>query len=172
MQSLIRRAAQGDASVLSDIGGRTFADTFGHLYDPKDLQKFRAKSHSVEAYAKILSDPAQGVWIAEDGEGHPLGYCAAGPCVIDFPGLAPGAGEIIRLYVVEEAKGVGVAAALMEAALEFLKARHDVIYLSVYSENPRAQRFYQRYGFVKKHDYFYMVGDQADPEWIMELIVR
>ena len=58
----------------------------------------------------------------------------------------------------------------MERALEFARsktARH--IQLSVYVDNHRARRFYERYGFEGEGRYAFMVGNHADEDIIMRL---
>lgn len=168
----IREAFEDDAQTLAALGAETFTATFGHLYSRENLEKFLNKSHSTEVYRKLAADPECGVWIAEDENGAPAGYAVAGPCTLPAPDRPARSGELMRLYLRNGAKGTGLGARLLETALDFLRDRFERIYLSVYHENTVAQRLYQRYGFVKIHDYFYMVGDHADPEWIMELQER
>lgn len=43
------------------------------------------------------------------------------------------------------------------------------IYIGVYSDNFRAQRFYQKYKFEKVGEYFYEVGRCRDLEYIMQM---
>ncbi|HBK91830.1 MAG TPA: GNAT family N-acetyltransferase [Parvularcula sp.] len=169
MRFTIRDAIAEDAGMLSALGAETFTATFGHLYSRENLDKFLRKGHSVEVYRAAAHDPRSGVWIAEDEAGKPVGYAVAGPCTLPVPDMPPNSGELARLYLLNEAKGTGLGARLLEITLGFLRDRFDHIYLSVYRDNTVAQRLYERYGFVKIHDYFYMVGDHADPEWLMEL---
>lgn len=169
MKWTIREAFEEDAEVLSALGAETFTGTFGHFYSRENLDKFLTKGHSVEVYRKLARDPESGVWIAEDESGKGVGYAVAGPCALPVPDLPAHSGELARLYLLKEAQGTGLGARLLETALDFLRDRFEHVYLSVYRDNTTAQRLYQRYGFVKIHDYFYMVGDHADPEWIMEL---
>ncbi|MEL7202230.1 MAG: GNAT family N-acetyltransferase, partial [Pseudomonadota bacterium] len=63
--------------------------------------------------------------------------------------------------------GQGLGDQLLTQCMTWLKAHFDHIFLSVYAENIRAQKLYTRFGFKKVHDYHYMVGNHADPEWIM-----
>ena len=42
----------------------------------------------------------------------------------------------------------------------------DEMQLSVWSGNDGAQRFYARYGFAKVADIYFMVGKQADEEFL------
>jgi ribosomal protein S18 acetylase RimI-like enzyme len=66
--------------------------------------------------------------------------------------------------------GRGVGAALMDWALSEARALgRDAVQLSVWSENFAAQRFYARYGFSKLADIGFMVGNQRDEEFLLEL---
>lgn len=169
MTVAIRRARSDEAETLAALGAATFTATFGHLYSRQNLEKFLAKNHSPAAYRAALADPQSAVWLAEDGAGRALGYAVAGPCTLPVPEMPARSGELARLYLVKDAQGAGLGALMLAEALSFLRDRFDRIYLSVYRDNIPAQRLYARHGFVKIHDYFYMVGDHADPEWIMEL---
>lgn len=168
MTALIRRARADEAKALSALGAATFEATFGHLYSRENLESFLAKNHSTAAYRRLLADPRSAVWIAES-DGARVGYAVAGPCTLPVPDMPANSGELARLYLLKDAQGTGLGARLLETALGFLRAGFGRIYLSVYRDNVTAQRLYERNGFVKIHDYFYMVGDHADPEWIMEL---
>lgn len=165
----IRPARRDEAHVLAEIGASTFIDTFGHLYREEDLSAFLKKNHSRAAYDDLLADEFCSVWVAEDAEGRAVAYAVAGPCTLPVPDKPENAGELSRLYLAKEAQGAGLGEEMARLALAWLEARFGRIYLSVYAENVRAQRLYERLGFVKIHDYFYMVGEHADPEWIMEL---
>ena len=165
----IRLALEEDAQTLAALGAETFVATFGHLYAEKDLNAFLSKNHARSVYAALLRDPDYGLWLAITPRGEAIGYAVASPCSLPVPDRPASAGELSRLYLKKGVQGGGIGARLLEPALEFLRDRFDHIYLSVYAGNVVAQRLYQRFGFVKIHDYFYMVGDHADPEWIMEL---
>jgi ribosomal protein S18 acetylase RimI-like enzyme len=165
----IRPAFEEDAETLSRIGAETFIATFGHLYTERNLRMFLEKSHSVDYCRDLLADSECAVWIAEDESGGAVAYASAGPCSLPVPDMPENSGELMRLYLRKGVQGAGLGARLLETALEFLTDRFDHVYLSVYAENAVAQRLYQRYGFVKIHDYFYKVGEHLDPEWIMKL---
>ena len=45
----------------------------------------------------------------------------------------------------------------------------EEIYLSVFIDNPRARRFYERYGFEAVGRYDFMVGSHADEDIVMRL---
>ena len=64
--------------------------------------------------------------------------------------------------------GRGVAAALTDWAVAEARRRgFEELYLTVFTDNPRARRFYERYGFEAVGRYDFMVGNQADEDIIM-----
>lgn len=162
----IRRAGPEDAAAAYGLAMRTWVDTWAHTYRPRDLGVYLAEKMSPQSVYEWLTDPQGAVWFAERG-GTPFGYVTAGPCTLPVPDRPARAGELARLYVVREAHGGGGGKRLLDTALAWLDARFAPIYLSVWSENYGAQRLYERAGFRKAHEYKYMVGDQADDEWIM-----
>jgi len=65
-------------------------------------------------------------------------------------------------------QGTGVARDLMDWAIAEARARGaEQLFLSVFVDNLRAQRFYARYGFVPVGTYAFMVGSHADEDIIM-----
>lgn len=162
----IRRAVAADASVLAALGARTFTETFGHLYATEDLDAFLAESHAPEAYSKWLADPAYALWLAEDG-GEAVGYAMAGPNSLPHPDAEPGDGELKRLYLVRGLQGGGTGTRLFEEAQHWLERDgRRTVWISVWSENLGAQRFYARHGFAKAGEYEFVVGRQRDREFI------
>lgn len=167
MSATIRRAAPADAAALAELGAATFVETFGHLYTPEDLQAFLDESHGVEAYAKTLADPRYALWIAEDDAGRAIGYAQAGPCGLPHADVRPEDGELKRLYVRAGIQNAGTGRALMDAAMAWLlRDGPRTLWLSVWSENPGAQRFYARYGFAFAGEYAFIVGAQRDREFM------
>jgi ribosomal protein S18 acetylase RimI-like enzyme len=164
----IRLARRDDAPTLASLGEKAFTQAFGHMYRPEDLAPHLRKNHSREVYESLLADDRWGLWLAES-DGAAIGYCAAGPCSLPVPDMPANAGELARVYVLKSHQGDGLGRRMLTIALDWMRPRFDHIYLSVYTENFTAQRLYERFGFVKVHDYFYTVGNHADPEWIMEL---
>ena len=162
-----RIATADDAGALAELGVHTFTDTFGHLYKPDDLEIF-LQNHSPENWDKELNDPAFEVRVAESG-GRLVGYVKLGPPHLPFEPRGEAA-ELRQLYVVEEVKGQGVAHALMDWVIDRARdKRADNLYLSVFTENYRARRFYEKYGFEPEGTYAFMVGNQADEDIVMRL---
>ncbi|HEU0309924.1 MAG TPA: GNAT family N-acetyltransferase [Sphingomicrobium sp.] len=162
-----RNATSADADPLAALGAQTFIDTFGHLYQPSDLEIF-LQNHSPANWEKELKDPAFEVRLAELG-GRLVGYVKLGPPHLPFEPRGEAA-ELRQLYVVEEVKGQGVANELMQWAIERARDRGaDFLYLSVFTDNHRARRFYEKYDFEPEGTYAFMVGTHADEDVVMRL---
>ena len=156
------------AETLSALGVETFVQAFGRFYKADDLQKFLREKHSVETYQHCLDSPEFAVWTAFDANDAAIGYLVAGPCDLPVDDMPPNAGELIRFYICSDFQGAGLGARMMSEALVWLDDNFDHVFLSVYRDNVAAQRFYARYGFKKIQEYFFMVGDHADPEFILK----
>lgn len=162
----VRRATLDDAATLAELGAATFIDTFGHLYTPEDLQAFLGESHTPAAYAQVLANREYALWIAEQ-DGQAVGYAQAGPCGLPHADAQPGDGELKRLYVRAGIQGGGIGRALMDAAMAWLlQDGPRTLWISVWSENFGAQRFYARYGFEFAGEYAFIVGAQRDREFM------
>ena len=166
MTTTIRRANLDDAPALAELGATTFIEAFGQLYSPEDLQAFLEESHSVAAYAKVLANADYALWIAERG-GRAIGYAQAGPSGLPHADVRPGDGELKRLYLLKGEQNGGVGRALFEQALAWLERDGPrMLWISVWSENLGAQRFYGRHGFEYAGEYEFLVGEQRDREFI------
>ena len=164
-------ARDEDADALSLFAADTFERTFGHIYDPADLATFLAGWNPPERIRAQLADPAWTIALARDDKGAIAGFVKMGPIDFDLPTGQPrdNATELHQLYVGEAAKGTGVAAALMEWGIAWARERASTLYLSVFTENPRAQAFYRRYGFVDVGRNPFRVGNHIDEDRIWRL---
>lgn len=165
MSVTYRTAAAVDAEPLVGLFHRCFGDTFGHLYDPRDLSAF-LDSHSAEHWREQLESEDFAVRVAEDG-GEIAGFAKLGPVKlpVDPAGTAI---ELRQLYVLEPWQGSGAAGALMAWVLAEARRRGAAeLYLSVFTQNHRARRFYARHGFADVGPVAFMVGNQADEDIIM-----
>jgi GNAT superfamily N-acetyltransferase len=162
-----RDAGPADAAALATLGARTFTETFGHLYSPENLAVFLV-NHSEEKWLGELRDPGFAVRLAEE-DGAAAGFAKIGPPSLPFEVVGPTV-ELRQLYVRAPWHGTGVAAELMAWVLAEARRRGaGQIYLSVFVDNPRARRFYARYGFEPVGRYDFMVGSHADEDIIMRL---
>ena len=160
-----RDAVLDDAALVADLFARTFVETFGHLYRPDDLADFLARV-TPEAFAEELGNSGFALRVAESG-GEPIGFAKLGPANLRIE--APlGTLELWQIYVLKPWQGQGVAQQLYGWAEDEARRRGGThLQLTVYVDNHRAKRFYERRGFVPVGRYDFMVGSHADEDIIM-----
>ena len=163
-----RDAVAADGPELAQMARRSFTDTFGTLYRQEDLALFLDQAFGSSGLPADLTDPAYRVRVAIE-QGRIVGYCKIGP--VTFPGEWPEtAMELHQLYILSDHHGAGLAPVLMDWALDTMRAQGaSEIILSVYVDNHRARRFYERYGFEEIGQYTFMVGSHEDDDRLMRL---
>lgn len=160
-----RDAELSDAAALRELFAETFVETFGHLYRPADLKEF-LEGNSPEKWQANLSDPQIAIRIAEISD-ELAGFIELAPKKLPYETDAPVL-ELRRLYLRGTAHGLGIADALMKWVLAEAGSRSaEELVLSVYVDNHRARRFYDRYGFEVVGKYDFMVGSHADEDLIL-----
>ena len=167
MTIAFRKGTVDDAPSIDRVFRESFCDTFAHLYRPHDLEAFLS-TFTLDAWRSELADEHFAFRVAE-ADGQVVGYVKLGPPAL--PVEANGSSvELRQLYLLKQWHGLGAAKALMNWAIDEAKTRGGTeLYLTVYTENERARRLYERYGFVEIAPYHFMVGEQADEDIIMRL---
>jgi diamine N-acetyltransferase len=165
----IRHANVKDATLLSELGAKTFYDTFARDNTPENIKQHLENSFSAEIQLNELSQPNTIFLIAQDGE-TAIGYAQL---MMDskeeyIKGRKPL--EIRRIYASQEYIGKGVGRELMQASLAEARQRGcDCVWLGVWEKNPRAIEFYKKWGFVEVGSHIFTVGDDPQTDFIMEL---
>lgn len=164
----IRRAVLADAEPLQALGIESFVAAFGHLYPQDDLDAFLSDNYGLESWRRQVSRPDRPIWIAKSPDGSLAGYAQASPCDLPVDPMPDGALQLRRLYVRPDILSLGVGAALMRPVLDWVDAAgRPPLFLGVWSENVKAQKFYRRYGFTRVGEYDFPVGAQVDLEFIL-----
>lgn len=164
-----RDGTAADLPAIEALFRKSFAATFGHLYAPDDLAAFFARS-TPAAWAEEFAEPATAFRLAEQ-DGGLVGYAKVG--ALELPAeTSARALELRQLYLDEQAKGTGAGQVLIDWVIDTARARDAAeIWLSVYIDNHRAKRFYQRNGFEDRGRYTFMVGNHADEDRLMRRAV-
>lgn len=158
-----------DAAAISAVAQASFLDAFAAVaYPPADLAAFLESAMGAATYARQIADPDYALRIARNAAGAITGFAKTGPNVLPMPAGEPplaATRELHQLYLLAEAKGTGVADAMMAWVEEEARASGAVaLYLSVYIDNIRAQRFYARHGYVEIGKNPFQVGNVIDDD--------
>lgn len=163
----IRYATSADAKALAALAEQTFRDTFAESNSAEDMDLHCRSSYGERIQADEIANPEMATLLCEDAGAliafAQLRWDEAPACV-----AAESPGEILRLYVLRDWHGKGVAQSLMRACLEAMKARgSDVVWLGVWERNPRAIAFYEKFGFVEVGEHVFAVGSDPQRDIVM-----
>ena len=164
--AIIRTATLSNAPTLTQLGIDTFVETFGHLYTPEDLNTYLTTTYTPEIQRNEIKDPNKTTLVVES-EGHLIGFALMGPCKLPVENPPQPAIELYRFYISAPHQGTGLGKKLLNHCLsqEIIKSAAS-IWLGVWSENTKAQTFYEHVGFTKVGEYDFPVGNQLDREFI------
>jgi len=165
----IRYGTSEDAKMLSELGAKTFYDTFAKENTPENIDAYLKRSFSPEIQFNELSQPDVIFLIAEI-EDIPIGYAQL---ILDSKDEAIKRTkplEIRRIYTSQEYLGKGVGKELMQATIsEAQQQGCDGIWLGVWEKNQRAIDFYKKWGFREVGTHIFSVGDDPQNDFVMEL---
>ncbi len=165
--------APEELTELADVAARTFPLACPPGSSAADIAAFIESQLSAERFAAYVADPDRAVLVARTDDGPILGYTMLIRGVPDDPDVQRAvtdrpAVELSKMYVLPEAHGTGVAAALMTAAVEHadrLGARS--VWLGVNQLNQRAQRHYAKHGFAITGTKTFMLGARLENDYVM-----
>jgi ribosomal protein S18 acetylase RimI-like enzyme len=145
--AVIRRAQRSDAEALGRLGALLLRTHYA--FDP---QRFIAPGDNPEAgYGWFLSSQlkdADAVVFVAEREGDVIGYVYASLEPHSWKELREAAGFVHDIAVDDRGRRVGVATALMEAAIDWLRSRGAPrVVLWTAEQNDAAQRLFDRLGF-------------------------
>ena len=147
---MIRRGNINDVALLQHIGRKTFDDAFGNTCTKEDMRGVLDLFFNSAQVALELQDESDNFFFFEQ-DGIAKGYLrinAKHACPLESFQNRKSI-ELVRLYILKEFHGLGVANELMNFALDFARNNgFDLMYLSVWEYNFRARGFYEKHEFV------------------------
>lgn len=173
MEIIIRRATLSDAETLSEIAAKTFYDTFTGTCTEEDMQSFLEAYFNLQQVQAELKNENDFYYLAESA-GRAVGYLRFMEDYANFPKMKQWkALELKRIYVSKEFHGKGVAQQLMDFTIQYaVENNYQVVWLGVWEHNIRAQKFYEKYGFVNSgHTHDFPIGNTPQTDcWFWKFI--
>jgi GNAT superfamily N-acetyltransferase len=170
----VETPGMGDAAALSAMAQQSFCEAFAQMnYPPDDLAQFLDEAMGAARFATHIADPDFALRVVREKDGRIIGFIKLGPNELPLPpdeDMGDPPLELHQLYLREEAKGTGIADALMAWLLDEAHARSAAaLTLSVFIENHRAQAFYARHGFVEIGKNPFRIGSVVDDDRVWKL---
>ena len=117
----------------------------------------------LDRFSEVYINQNNCYWVAETDDGIVVAGVGIGP-LTGFDDLC----ELQKMYCLPEYRGLGIAQALMDKALEFAKPLYKGCYLETLSNMDRAKHFYEKNGFVHTCDTFGNTGhDGCDYHYVL-----
>ena len=171
-----RIAGPDDAALLHSLAAATFALACPPGTTAEAIAAFIAANLSEEKFADYLADPARDL-LRVEVDGDAVGYSMlvaadpADPDVARVVTLRPTV-ELSKVYLLAEAHGTGASAELMRQSIAVAGARGAAsVWLGVNQLNARANRFYEKNGFVNVGVKHFLVGDKLEDDFVRELVI-
>ena len=168
----ITPAEISDASDISKLGSALWTTSFGWSVSPENLDAYLQCAYTPQAWEKELTNPTSAVFVARSGGSASkiLGFVQLSrvmtePCLESVEGRLV---ELQKIYVDAETHGKGLGKALIKhVENEAKREGFDYMWLGVWGENQRAQKLYESQGFRKVGEHDFLIGDEAQTDWIL-----
>lgn len=164
-----RDATMADGAELDAMARESWLATFAHSAPPDDIAAYVAEAYGPAGkLRRDLADPAVTFRVATHA-GAIIGYAKLTAPFVEAA-LAADAQQLSQLYVAADWHGRGIADALLDWSCATSRARGAAaLILTVWEENARARRFYEKKGFVHIGHYAFRTGNQVDHDLVMRL---
>jgi ribosomal protein S18 acetylase RimI-like enzyme len=162
---VVRPAEPADAEQVVTTRTRTWRQAYAGIVPDDVLASLDAEADDlVRRMRERWSDPqgARFRTVVAVQDDRVVGFATFGPYRLDQgrpEPVDPAVGEVLAIYVDPDRQGHGYGRALMDTAVEDLRAAGaGEVRLWVLAENTPSRRFYERYGFVDDGErHFYRV---------------
>ena len=165
----MRRITFKDVPALSFIAKKTFYDTFTGTCSEDDMSDFLERFYNENTLAEEVANDNFQYFFAELGE-EIVGYILFSDGEVSFDEIKGSTSlELKRLYVLNEYHGKGIAHDMMNFFLDFARVQgYDTAFLGVWEHNIKAQKFYQKHGFIlSSHTHDFPIGNTPQTDVYM-----
>ncbi len=167
----IRRATALDAKLVSVLGTVSFYEAYfeqdaahdlaNYIHESFELEKIRAEIEDKNAAFFIIFADEKAVGYAKLREGSKV------DCIKSENSI-----ELQRIYTIERVYGKGIGESLLKYCLEIARQKgFETLWLGVWEENTRAQRFYAKYEFTHVGEITFPYGETVGINFVLENIL-
>lgn len=167
----ISQATTSDVAQLQHISIQTFTETFAADNNPKHMQQYVSDAFSPEKLGAELQHP-QSVFYFAMHHDTVIGYLKVNFGEAQTVPQHEQTAEIERIYVLQAYHGQQVGQLLYQQAVQVARqAKASYLWLGVWEKNPRAIQFYKKNNFVEFGQHIFQLGDDAQTDLLMKLML-
>ena len=167
----IRQANADDAKLIAVLGAVTFYEAYFEQDDPPDLANYILDSFEPNKIRAEIENPNSTffiIFLEESAVGYAkMREASKADCIKSENSV-----ELQRIYIVERVFGKGIGEILLKHCLETAKQKgFETLWLGVWEENKRAQKFYEKHGFQRVGTLTFPYGDIVGINFVMEKVL-
>ena len=164
----IRVVTEKDLNTLREVAIQSFRDLLEKSNTEEDMKLYIDKNLTYDQLKKEFNEKGTAFFLFYDGD-KPMAYLKLREGYEPEELLGTNSIEIERLYCIQEYVGKQVGKILMQTALDYAKEHgYETVWLGVWEHNPRAYAFYLKWGFEKFGSHVFMLGTDAQTDWMMK----
>ena len=171
------KVVENQLPTLVALARETFVSTFVEQNNPDDFAAYVDTAFTLEVFKKEFYTEGSLFYFAEN-EGALIGYFKLNHNKIPHDAINTipkfdthktlTMTELERIYLTEATHGKGFALLMMDEIVQLAQANKSAyIWLGVWEENRKAINFYQKMGFDKFGEHIFMIGEDAQTDWLM-----
>lgn len=166
---IIRRVKKNEIDLLSDIGSKTFIDTYSEYNTETDMKNYLSENFSLDSVRTQFENQDSFFYFAEL-ENNNVGYIKLNKGAAQTESKLENALEIERIYVVKGFQGKRIGNQLLQQSIETGKSLGlSTLWLGVWDRNVKAIEFYLKNGFVEFAQHSFMLGSDLQNDAMMKL---
>ena len=167
MNLFFRRCTMEDLPVLQEFSSNCYYETFAHLNTPENMQAYLDEAFAVEKIRAELADE-HALFYFLYADDRLAGFLKLNEVPSQTDLNDPDSLEIERIYVSSAFQGQGIGRCLMDKAIDEARRQgKGFVWLGVWEKNEKALAFYRKSGFYEIGTHTFVMGDDAQTDYIM-----
>ncbi|MBF7097363.1 GNAT family N-acetyltransferase [Alkalibacter mobilis] len=171
MECQIKKCTLKDLFILQDISVSTYYDTFNLTSTKENMQLYLDGAYNTRKLMNELKNPLTEFYLVYF-DNEPCGYMKtnegdAQSDIKDSVSL-----EIERFYIVKRFHRNKFGTLMMQKVMEIaIQKGKEYVWLGVWENNHKAQRFYKKFGFKVFGKHPFVVGNVEETDLLMKKIL-
>jgi ribosomal protein S18 acetylase RimI-like enzyme len=157
--------------LLQKISKETFLPAFEQYNTEENLKVYFEKAFSIESLINQINNlNSRFYFVYQDDQLCAYFKINIGESQTEIQ--AEDGLELERLYIYPNFQNQGIGEMILnEVKIKAISEDKKYIWLGVWEHNLRGIKFYKNFGFQKFDSHIYMMGDDAQTDWMMRLIL-
>ena len=169
MNIIIRTALPEDFIILSELGKKTFYDTWRSVNTEEDMQDYMKEAFDPNKLKADIENGQTNTFLIAFGNNIPVGYVKLRRDRTYEEFKDDKVLELERIYVLKDWQDKKIGKLLMDQCLIIAEnEKHKWFWLGVNIDNIKAINFYKRYDFTIFGEKSFKLGEAVDTDYLMK----